>query len=438
MAFEIGIDQTSMPVVDTTIDFTSGELSETPKCAMVMLGDGVSNQVSNDDWKQSIGLCDKDRQGGISVNSQHGVGTAVVSRRQINDGICLRDPSEVASSDKIAFNSFLSNGLRGNTTLTSSFAKMASAIMFGGSDLVACEMGTFAISTAVNAERTINFVNTNLKPNIFLFVSAGTTDAGGESAFALPTFGIAINVGGVITQRALSVRVDVQGATVMDPGGIIHTDRSLSNVSPVADNMQWELELTDVSTGSIGVTPRVSGLDGDEIMVLSMEVKNTNIALVNLNLPTATGVNSFTGVGFKPSWALKCQSMLTEFDGSPKFDASSGVFSIASFNTNEKMDNSWANVDAVGNSNNQSLVSNRATYFPYQDGTITPGAGATNGFNSDTNVPVFTDVGFDLEYEAVNNVGPRVGFSLFTGPMMGNQEHDMFRGIRRGINMGVL
>jgi len=416
MSFEVGLSSLVTPTSDTTLDFTSSELSAAPKCVWGIINESAVQGTANDAYRVSMGSTDGTRESGAVNSAAHGGATASVTRRQLDTETLLLRPGEGANAIKLAHNAFLSNGWQSNVTLTGgAVGKFALAMMFGGSDLIRCESGVVGVTNAVDTEQTINFNDSSLKPNVIIFYTCGTTAAAGMTSFFSGSFGIGIKPGSTITQHCINNRVDVDGATEGNPAQQLHTDRVQANFL-TNDTIQWELELTDISTGSMGLTPRVASPGGDEINFLAMEIDNVNIALLTKGMPTSTGVHSFTGFGFQPSFMLGAATMLTAVDTIAVND-SAGASSVCSFNANEKFAFSWANEDASATIDNQSLSHDRAVHYAFDDGTIGTGAAAGNGFDSGTNTPTFTNDGFDLDFDVVNNT-ERQSFWLAIGPTL--------------------
>lgn len=431
MSLEIGIGQTLFPTSDGTMDFTSSRITKTTKIAMPFITDAEINGTFMADADLSIGGTNGSVQGCFSMRAVNGGASASISRRQPNNETLLRNPSEGAGHQKLTHNSFLSNGWRANATLTGAFQKLPMAIMFAGDSIVRQEALIMAANTAVDVEQTFNFLDSNLLANVLFFTTVGTNEAAGQTSFGTPSFGIAVRQpDGSFKQRNMLMRVDVDGAASGNPAAIINTDRIASAILN-NDAIQWELELSEINKGNIKFIPRVGSVSGDEILIIAMEIKGHHVGLEDFTLPTSTGVYQNTDFGFKPDWVFNVHSMLTAFDaGSTGSDA--GVMAFSTFNDTEKFCYSINNEDAAATINCDSVCHDRVMFFPFHNGVVGSGASGTTGFDSATNNPTMTDLGYDITLDTVNTTG-RVGFGLAIGqniiPILRRREEDSYQGV---------
>lgn len=410
---EIGLSQVLFPTSDGDMNFTSSKITKAPKISMPFITDAQVNGVFDTAADLSIGQTDGNVQGCLSVRALNGGASADISRRQPDDEVLLRNPSEGAGHQKLTHRTFLSNGWGANATLTGTFQKLVLALMFGGDNIVRHETIVISSTNSEDVPQTFNFLDSNLKANLLFFSTVGTSNGSGQTSFSPPSFGIAVRQpDGSFKQRNIVMRIDVDGAASGNPASMINTDRIASQIL-TSDTIQWEAELTAIGTGDFELTPREGSAGGDQILVTGMEIINHNLGLEDFTLPTSTGTYVNTDFGFKPFFVMNIHSMLTAFNALA-VDSSAGVLGFSMFNDTEKFCYAISNEDDAPTINCDSIVHNRVMHIPFHNGTFGSGAGASNGIDSGTNNPIFTDLGYDIDLDIVNTTG-RIGFGLGIG-----------------------
>lgn len=435
MPVEIGIDTQGFPLSPGTVDFTSPVHTHAPKGVFAMLSDANDAAgTPDDDVRMAIGgATAPTAEGGSTVQSIHGGGSASVSRQQyFSDKTLVRIPGEPADADRASFNQFLANGCRFDTDLNNgNVTKQMAAINFGGSDLKKAEVGSFAASSAVDTEQTVSLADPDLIPNVVLWWTSGTTQAAGVSSFGVITFGICIKKNGVITQKCFNHRWDVNGAGQSDPANIFHTNRVLGNLLSNPDTVQWELECTGLSKGEMKVTPRVASAGGDEIGYLAMQW-DAEIALDQVTLPQSTGTYK-DRVGFRPNFVLHTSGHRPVWD-TISVAATAGVLAFVMINDQgEEYCFSWATDNGAETIDCQSMAHSRAFYIPWETGNIGTGSGPTNGFDNSTNPVNFLVDGWDTDLIATQSEFGAIGFRL----AIATKQRFMAGNVHGGINGGM-
>lgn len=435
MGVEIGIDTQGFPLSPGTVDFTSPAHTHAPKATFAMLSDANDAAgAADDDVRMAIGgASGPSSEGGSTVQSIHGGGSASVSRQQyFADKTLVRIPGEPFDADRASFNSFLANGCRFDTDLNNGDVnKQMLAVNFGGVDLKKAEVGSVAVSNAVDVEQTITLADPDLIPNVILFWTSGTTQAAGVSSFGVITFGICIKKNNIITQKCSNHRWDVDGAGQSDPANVYHSNRVLGNLLSSPDSIQWTLEVTDISKGSIGVTPRIDSLGGDEIGYLAMQW-DAEIALDEVVLPQSTGTYK-DRVGFRPNFVLHHSSHRPVWD-TISVAATAGVLAFVMINDQgEEYCFSWATDNAAETIDCQSMAHSRAFYIPWETGNIGTGSASTNGFDNSTNPVNFLVDGWDTDLIATQSEFGAIGFRL----AIGEKQRYMAGQLEGGLNGGL-
>jgi len=421
MTIEVGLDQQAFPTGAGNVSFTSTENTQAPVGVMAFLGDGAINGTADAAIRLTNGFTDGTTDCGIASLSNFFTASGSVLRRQLDTELLLRGPSEGAGTDKLAHNAFLSNGWQGVSSLNSADAKLVLAAMFGGTD-VTVETGIMAATSAVNVEQTITLTNSSLNPNVIIWNTIGTTAAAGSGTSIPMGWGISYNNGSSIDQFCFNGRLNIEGAASANPISTLHSDRVLGSMNTTT-SIDWELECTDMSAGSIGVTPRVNNLSGDEINYIAIQFDNANISLDEVTLPTTASTYTDT-VGFQPKFILQCLTMHDTMD-SIENDDKAGVIAFSIFNSaGEEFCYSWAEEDASASMDNQSMCHDRPVYYAFDDGTVGSGAGAGNGFDTGTNNPNFTSTGYSIDFDTVNSTA-RKGFRLAIGEAAAMQASTM-------------
>lgn len=392
MGIEIAIGETTLN--DTaTVDFTSSILSAAPVGILAIMTDGDTPGTANADWRMSMGSTDGTRQAASVAESADGGAASNTSRQSYTSVTGRRQPGTGASRDSIDHNSFLSNGWRANHTDRGDTGKLVTAIMFGGSD-VTLESGSFTPSGT--SEITESFVNTSLFPNVIIFYSVGSTVVQDKISDLLYSFGMAVFDGVTLQQRSWNIFHNDAEATAA-PEAILDTTHA------VTQKNLWKIAVNSLNVGNFKCTPTVDPVS-DLVGYLAIQFDNANLALIDVDLPTSTGLNDEIGPGFTPKFVMQISGMLSAVD-TDTTDATAGVFNIGMFNATEAKSYSWAEEHGEETMDNQSLTENFPVKYPEDDGAIQAFAAT---FDS------FTENGYQLNYSDIDGT-IRKGFALAIG-----------------------
>ncbi|MCP4611288.1 MAG: hypothetical protein GY845_21465 [Planctomycetes bacterium] len=404
--FESGIQLKQLIDADAVQDYSSPGMSGSPTTAMIIGQQTKWPLTGFGTIRQAIGFLDGTREGGGSCTARW-VNPIQCYNKQYTADAIQRRPMD--SKDYLAHNAFYSGGWQGDLTNHAGYYKIAIALMLRGSDIANYETDNAAITTAADSEETIT-LNTSFAPDVIIFRSVGTTVADGTGDEPHDSWGMVVNDGS-LTQRAWVCRWDKDGETLPDFGSILHSDRvggALDNASPAANS--YELECTDISTGSFGITPRVASAGSNELQYWAIKLNNKEARLIDLDAPTSTGTYTSPDIGGALKLALETWTMHTAWD-TLATDQKAASMCISLFNDiNEKVSVSWQS--KTGERRQVSLLAKAVNQRRWPTDYLANGASATNGFNTGENLITIGATTYSVDYLGVNST-TRKGWGLY-------------------------
>jgi len=222
--------------------------------------------------------------------------------RRTTTNRCIQVLAADGSVDAEAiFLSFGANSATVNWSNAPASAYLVTAIIFGGTDMVA-DVGVFDVNGTDGGSTSVNLSPSDHKMVILAMSDIPSNDMRVNGANL--GFGVACWDGTTIQQAAFTYQ-DVHGSATGDArGGTIHT-RAMTVGSGTA--FLYHIELTGFTTTNFDATTRsVTGTDGsDDCCYLHLGFPaNYDTAIIGITTPTVAGQASFTGFGHQPQFVL--------------------------------------------------------------------------------------------------------------------------------------
>lgn len=287
----------------TTQDITSSGFG-TPVAALFILTGATADGTAADHARFSIGATDGTRSFVCSGYGQHG--QTVSENKSYGDTTNVMDLRDMAAGATLqaAFSTWVTDGVRVNWGATPGTAYRGICILFGGDNMTA-EVGTHTTSGIVGTENLKTYTDMTVAPECVICVSSylnamtGTESDDWDLSFGWGTSSTANVSRGWSLENSLGVNRAV---------GHCASDR-IACWGDYAAGTRETLELTTLDTsggkGRHGVTVRDSA-DGAIYGFLAFSTGGTASIGVELWSAdfSATGAADYSGVSFKPAFAL--------------------------------------------------------------------------------------------------------------------------------------
>ncbi len=317
----------------------------TPKLALFTLSHAITDGVVRDGINASFGAADGTNEWAVSCKAQHNVGNSNTSRRSATDEIAfvVDGGSGHNPTVEINFDSFIANGVRINIGLNDgASAYLLTVTLFRGDDL-AVEVGTKTLATDTNTVTVTPGFELNA-----LITGSSITPVFGDTttATAFLSMGFASYDGDNINQTAFVYRSnDAAGAA--ETVGDVRTD---GVITVPADRFAILENITDTAFDI-----RSSGFTSWELGYVAIGLSNGAKAWAGiLDSPTGTGNNSWTGVGFRPTFGALIPNMITAVDTAQDTGEASS-FGVYHFTESTEYITAWADEDGATTMNAQLL-----------------------------------------------------------------------------------
>lgn len=287
--------QLSFDLAGTT-DFTITDFG-TPRAALIFLAGAWLDNTPTLDNTTSIGFWDGTNQNCVWMGEDSNKDTTVGRRGYTTNSVARIQNSTSTIIAEYSISN-ITDGVRLTLDIdTTSAARWCTVILFGGKDVEAFTGTQAAPATVAAGEEKIV---TGFRPDvIFWSSSCSNAEAGTEGT---QSFGVSTRRGASIQQRMVgSSMYNAQDTT--RTGCIHNNNRSIGQLH--ADSNGWNMNTTQFLADGMNIEATGSTND-DVISCLALKLPEINVDLHSVILPTSTGTNAKTGLGFEPELLVGC------------------------------------------------------------------------------------------------------------------------------------
>ena len=351
----------------------------TPKAAIIAISHCYASNELRDELLGSIGATDGTSQWCCSAHEKNSASSWYGQRYTTDTKLAVvESPGATTLIVEIAFDSWITDGIRVNTVTNSgSSPYYITVTLIGGSD-VSAKVGTGSLATQNNAAT----ITPGLKANALWTLSTVQTFDETFATTPIMATGLASWDGSTARQVGHLYRSD--GAT-KDVRGEIRT----AAMMPVTSDRY--VELGNITTTQFDLTSRGGDLSSYGFGYLALELTGGAEAWAGvLDTPTSTGNHDFAGPTFTPSFAVAIPSMMSSVNATDG-TGEGGGWGYSFITASAEFNYAWSDEDASLTSNSQ--TSNTAKSFDlYDDAGVSAFVGTLSSFSSGTMTTNFTTV----------------------------------------------
>lgn len=338
---KIEVVQAAINTSTGTQDFTFSGLGTCIGAIFVLSGATVVN-TTTDGIVFAIGACDGTREWSHAIADEHGVATSVSNSLKSNTK-CMSFMLNTATTSidgEADFDSFITDGVRINWSNAPSVALIMTVILIGGAD---AEFWCDVVAAPTISGNSTVVTTVGFTPDVLLCV-AGQSQAD-ETIVANASIGIGfgVNTGSAFDQQAIEW-ASIDGAASANLQGRHRGTRIYSRL---------QSETAEVLTPSVnGFTLTASAdMSANDAGFIALGIDDRSASIVQKFMPTATGNDAVTGVGFIPQVVF---SILSRLDTPNKLETNDtalsnglGIFTATDeFSTTVNSDDGSVTIDS--------------------------------------------------------------------------------------------
>lgn len=366
---KIAIIHATEPSSTGTQDYTSAGFG-TPVACMVIGTTNTSTDSVQGNLNGTIGFTDGSNERSVTCTYVDNVSTSR-SRRFTVDTVYARNDVDYSNnlSKTASFDSWITDGVRLNWTLTDDEEFNIIVILIGGDDVTA-ECGDLTPNGSVDGTTQVSGLSN--EPQVIFFIGNGRAfdDGSSNDVVGWCGFGIGINNDGSFKNVSHSISTDHHQANA-NVGSIICNNRCFSNVNARDEELEFALELTAATSSSFTVTTRDNNQNMGEVGYLSLNLNGDSFDLVSQALATGTGTQDWPSSGsldFAPEIAFLGASINTSVNTYQTADSANSLGVDATDET-VGCHGTWAE-SGLATTNAEDVVSNTKILW-VDDGTNT-------------------------------------------------------------------
>ena len=375
-----------------TQDFTVTDFG-TPKAALCFFNYCTSDGTPASNAVCSVGMTDGTNDRCVAIYSLDARSTTDVHRAAFNDRIAGTSTSSIV----IAFDSWVTDGVRINVTTTNGTQGFLTVVLLGGSDLSA-DVHECSPSTGGTDVTSVGF-----RPDmLFVIGHGGTMPQTGDTACVL-SMGVAdYNAGSERNRCVLFGQQNGQAASACEASA---RNDSCCGQAYGAGVLSWRAAAS--SFDSSGYTMTANANPGtDEVAVLALAFGGAVDCWVGtMDTPTSTGDDAQAGPSFRPQFVGMLPTLCTSEN---VIDTSSaGTVGVIAFDGTREYCNTISDEDSQGTTDCQTLSDDQAVNVPFDSGAAAFAAAFSsfdaNGWTltwSDTEETAYKWPAFAIEAEA--------------------------------------
>lgn len=339
----------------------------TPQIALFLWGRCSSAGTKDDDAHLYFGATDGTRQFAIGMAGRDGRNPSEQLYYQDDAVLCTANqaggPSEYAS-----FVSWITNGIRISWTGANVVQREFCCILING--LNNAYVGYDTVNT-VNTE--YNITSPGFRPQLSLLAALYGVSADAESfGTSQISFGaVGRKNAGTILQCGFGKYVE-HGANPTEISTRIYNDRVLG-VPDDTGSSDWEIEASNFDASGYSLTPRVNG-GSTRIFHVDMDFDSSvnDIFCQIIDTPTATGNETYSGLGVTHKASFWFQTLLESVDSS-NTGANSESHGIGVIGTDDnERSQSARNDDGVNPTNTENLLTSNTVSILDDSGNTSP------------------------------------------------------------------
>lgn len=331
----------------------------TPVAAIFFFANAVTDGTMRDNCQQSIGATDGTNQWVVVQARDQGVPTANTNRFGMNDKIAVNMNGSATISMEAQFDSWITDGVRIDITDAPGAAHLLTVILIGGAGVTAA-VGIDTLADAGLAKTITPSLRTNI---LFACGMDGTMDDTAGGGYGTISWGFGTWDGSTLLQTGLHTYANDGGGTSVCEAIVRDTDILSMPITKLATLGNITATAFDITSGA-----------GDDLTARDMGWLAINIPdgakawTGILDSPTATGEKTFSGIGFKPTSGILAMNFVQTVDTRIQ-TGDAGAWGHSVFTATDEFSVSYADEDAEGTMDTQSLSDDKAINLDEDDGT---------------------------------------------------------------------
>lgn len=402
------VARNTTPTTTGTVDFTVADFG-TPTAAMFFLSyattDGTLREAT---YFRSIGFTDGTNDRCVAGGSQDGAGTSVTGRSS-SDAFCVMQCNEESgASDKTgAFNSWITNGVRLDWTVTTGSAAMTIVcVLFKGTSDVT--VGTITPNATENGTAAISSLS--YEPDFIFFGCNGDDIAAGGSANNVFSFGCAANEASINQRATFGYDEDAQGT--MDSGVYVSTNRCCGQF--FNGSVSWSAELTAFAANGFTITTRGGATGSDDMIYFAIGSSGISFDLQTIDSTT-------TATTKKYSTSFQTDAIIGNMTFASAIDTAEGTdrnVSFAASNGDGEYSIGGASLNGASTSDTYNITNAKVVDFNYGASWADSLIADVDSYDSDGITFNWTDVDGSARYGWALILGGAPPAATFTPKMM--------------------
>lgn len=335
----------------------------TPKAAMFIMPNTINDGTPNNNAIFTLGTTDGTRQWTCGMTSRNGTTSGLTARRGMTDKcICALNLNGTVLGEA-GFNSWITDGVRINWNVASTFAYYMTVILFNGADLTA-RSDTINLGTSTGGQ---SYSSLSAEADVVItgginssFGDVGTTDAHLCLGF------VHNNRSGTITQRCTGI-AEASAQADGAPFAQMMEDKCLFGMAPSTGSIDYEVSLSSFT--SSGFTYTCSANTGSDAMgILALSLGGGGAAVGTYSPPTsATSHSLSTPTLASPEFCFLGLNTIVNVD-TLESDSDAGTFGISSMDSTAQYCHSLAIEDLAATTNTQNVSNDQAIDLPADTG----------------------------------------------------------------------
>jgi hypothetical protein len=293
--------------------------------------------------------------------------------------------------------SAITNGVRFTMSIDgTSVARYATVIMFGGAD---CQAAVGTATTSTTNEK-VSVTGAGFRPQIVFCGGSGLTGVASTSTQDIMSFGVAAYRNGMQNRGIFWTESDAQLTSRVSN----YLSNQYCTGQFYSDALTWGGNITAMTND--GFEFETTGTTGEDVfwyLALNLDTYNAMIQDISARAGDTggSGIDSITGLGFKPSHLLACMCIANSYNTLYQYL----VVNIGASDGTTEHCTVFLGQDGVTTSNNWSYNAQKLISLRYA-------ATSNSGELTTANVDNFNNDGFDLNYTAVHSTSNYLGWTV--------------------------
>lgn len=279
-----------------TTDFTITDFG-TPRAALIFLSSAYTDNTPTNEVTSSIGFWDGTNQNCVWMGDRNNVSDSSAWRGYTTNSVARVQYTETGVIAEYSISN-ITDGVRLTLDVdATSVTRWCTVVLFGGKDVEAFAGAQSSPATvATGAEKVV----AGFRPDVVFWTTC--CDDVEASEEGTQSFGVSTRRGSSIQQRMVAFS-SYSGQPTSVTGCIYNNNRCIGQHH--ADANGWNVNTTQFNSDGVSIEATASTSD-DVVNYLALKLPEINVDLHTVTLPTSTGTNAKTGLGFEPELLVGC------------------------------------------------------------------------------------------------------------------------------------